>query len=224
MAGTLGRSLSTASVSSVPLTAWSSSSPHCHSNLYSRAAAKPWYICAPQSSQLEAVQVEAVEEQTVRNRLEQLIQAQTVGLRSWGALRSPTCDEAEAHEPLERSEPAEVLSLAVQTGVPPRPASCSGNSKGSGGNNRRHPDFYANVGTAIRTLREEIPLLFQRDLTCKYTSAYTRLNGAVLACCQLLLLFQMEKGVGGGLKRIYSSAEKPLLYCCRYHIQGGYCV
>ena len=42
---------------------------------------------------------------------------------------------------------------------------------GSGGGGRKRPDkdpdFYANVGSAIRTLREDIPLLFQKDLDCK---------------------------------------------------------
>ncbi len=31
----------------------------------------------------------------------------------------------------------------------------------------RGEDFYANVGYAIRTLREELPVLFQEDLTCE---------------------------------------------------------
>ncbi|MEW5298602.1 MAG: hypothetical protein WDW36_001706 [Sanguina aurantia] len=31
-------------------------------------------------------------------------------------------------------------------------------------NQERQPDFYANVGDAIRTLREDIPLLFAKDL------------------------------------------------------------
>jgi hypothetical protein len=30
----------------------------------------------------------------------------------------------------------------------------------------KSPDYYANVGDAIRTLREDIPLLFERDLNC----------------------------------------------------------
>ena len=34
---------------------------------------------------------------------------------------------------------------------------------------RKKDNFYANVGDAIRTLREETPFLFQRDLTCKFT-------------------------------------------------------
>ena len=31
----------------------------------------------------------------------------------------------------------------------------------------KDPEFYANVGSAIRTLRDEIPTLFQKDLTCE---------------------------------------------------------
>jgi hypothetical protein len=30
----------------------------------------------------------------------------------------------------------------------------------------RTPDYYANVGDAIRTLREDIPQLFSRELNC----------------------------------------------------------
>jgi hypothetical protein len=33
---------------------------------------------------------------------------------------------------------------------------------------QKRPDFYANVGDAIRTLREDIPILFAKDLDCKY--------------------------------------------------------
>jgi hypothetical protein len=32
----------------------------------------------------------------------------------------------------------------------------------------KSPDYYANVGDAIRTLREDIPKLFEEDLNCKY--------------------------------------------------------
>ena len=39
----------------------------------------------------------------------------------------------------------------------------SSNGKGPGG---KGPDFYANLGQATRTLREDIPLLFQKDLNC----------------------------------------------------------
>lgn len=36
---------------------------------------------------------------------------------------------------------------------------------------RKRQDYYANVGDAIRTLREETPLLFWRDLTCEHSTA-----------------------------------------------------
>ena len=37
---------------------------------------------------------------------------------------------------------------------------------------RKRQEFYANVGDAIRTLREEIPLLFVRDFTCESPLAW----------------------------------------------------
>lgn len=37
-------------------------------------------------------------------------------------------------------------------------------TKGPG---EKSPDYYANVGDAIRTLREDIPLLFKEDLNCE---------------------------------------------------------
>lgn len=52
-------------------------------------------------------------------------------------------------------------SLAVQLkSAPPK----SPKSDGPGG--QKNADFYANVGNAIRTLRQEIPLLFQEEFTC----------------------------------------------------------
>lgn len=35
-------------------------------------------------------------------------------------------------------------------------------------NQERTPDYFANVGDAIRTLREDIPSLFEQELNCKY--------------------------------------------------------
>ena len=58
------------------------------------------------------------------------------------------CDGEDAVQPLSL--------LSVQTNEPP---TSSGREK--------HPDFYANVGNAIRTLREDIPLLFMKDMDCK---------------------------------------------------------
>lgn len=37
----------------------------------------------------------------------------------------------------------------------------------------RHDDYYANVGDAIRTLREDVPTLFTSELTCAPTSLST---------------------------------------------------
>lgn len=53
-----------------------------------------------------------------------------------------------------------VLKLSVQLSTPP-PRS----SQTPGGGSGKNDDFYANVGNAIRTLREEIPRLFQQDFT-----------------------------------------------------------
>lgn len=44
--------------------------------------------------------------------------------------------------------------------VDPKPASTSQEQK--------EQDFYANVGKAVETLKEETPYLFQKDLTCGY--------------------------------------------------------
>lgn len=35
------------------------------------------------------------------------------------------------------------------------------------GSGEKSPDYYANVGDAIRTLREDIPSMFQQDLNCE---------------------------------------------------------
>ena len=52
-------------------------------------------------------------------------------------------------------------SLAVQLkSAPPK------NPKSDGPGGHKNGDFYANVGNAIRTLRQEIPLLFQEEFTC----------------------------------------------------------
>lgn len=48
---------------------------------------------------------------------------------------------------------------------------------------RKRQDYYANVGDAIRTLREETPLLFWRDLTCEQDVVYTRAGTCLCAHC-----------------------------------------
>ena len=56
-----------------------------------------------------------------------------------------------------------ILSFSSQlsTAPPKSPA-----NTGPGGS--KDDDFYANVGNAIRTLRAEIPRLFQQDFTCEF--------------------------------------------------------
>ena len=56
--------------------------------------------------------------------------------------------------------------LPVQLREPP-PDSTKATTLKDPDSKRKKDDFYANVGSAIRTLREETPLLFQQDLTCK---------------------------------------------------------
>ena len=41
---------------------------------------------------------------------------------------------------------------------------------------RKRQEYYANVGDAIRTLREEIPLVFVQDFTCESLSAWLTLR------------------------------------------------
>lgn len=53
-------------------------------------------------------------------------------------------------------------SLAVQLkSAPPR------NPKSGGPGSQKDGEYFVNVGNAIRTLRSEIPFLFQRDFTCE---------------------------------------------------------
>ena len=49
------------------------------------------------------------------------------------------------------------LTLHIQINEPPAPPG-----------KQKHPDYYANVGDAIRTLREDIPQLFVKDLNCTF--------------------------------------------------------
>jgi hypothetical protein len=75
---------------------------------------------------------------------------------------------------------------------------------------RKRQDYYANVGDAIRTLREETPLLFWRDLTCEQGVLCTR-AGTNLVCSLHTL-------------RSPSSFVITLLYghtVCRRHLPGG---
>ena len=73
-----------------------------------------------------------------------------------------------------------VLNLSVQLSTPP-PRS----SQTPGGGDDDKNEFYANVGNAIRTLRVEIPLLFQQDFTCKSPSliCHIKYPSSKFICC-----------------------------------------
>lgn len=58
------------------------------------------------------------------------------------------------------SLPTEALSLPTRYAV-------TTDEKPKAKSNERSPDFYANLGDVIRTLREDIPELFERELNCK---------------------------------------------------------
>ena len=47
-------------------------------------------------------------------------------------------------------------------------------------------DYFANVGDAIRTLRDDIPSLFERDLNCEQQWPSSACAHAVLTCCSLV--------------------------------------
>lgn len=57
------------------------------------------------------------------------------------------------------------------------------------GPGEKSSDYYANVGDAIRTLREDIPLLFRQDLNCESPTAAhaAQLGGAVALDSRALL-------------------------------------
>lgn len=59
-------------------------------------------------------------------------------------------------------------TLAVQLNEPSTSSATTGGGGGGGGG--KDDDFYVNAGVAIRTLREDIPLLFQQDLDCTLVS------------------------------------------------------
>lgn len=61
--------------------------------------------------------------------------------------------------PLGQSQPELGLSTLLVT-VDDRPQRTR--------NNERSEDYFANVGDAIRCLREDIPALFERELNCKF--------------------------------------------------------
>ena len=95
-------------------------------------------------------------EEEHRARLEQMYEA---GLQSLDGVHAPT------HlRNLQQLYSVWNQSLAVQLkSAPPR------NPKKGDNGGQKDGDFYANVGNAIRTLRLEIPMLFQQDFTCEPT-------------------------------------------------------
>lgn len=92
----------------------------------------------------------------IRRRLEQLYQLDAPSNPLWysSGLVQQVAKYALLGKPIQ---------LPVQLCEPPRESSKLKDADSK----RKKDDFYANVGSAIRTLREETPLLFQQDLTCK---------------------------------------------------------
>ena len=97
----------------------------------------------------------AVEEEH-RARLEQMYEA---GLQTVDGVDAPS----RLHN-LQQLYSVWNQSHAVQLkSAPPR------NPKKNESGGQKDGDFYANVGNAIRTLRVEIPMLFQEDFTCEFS-------------------------------------------------------
>ena len=69
----------------------------------------------------------------------------------------------------EQLQPPSLLTLPIQVNKPPTQQIHKQVTK-PGKDPKQRGDFYANVGEAIRVLRAEIPLLFQKDLTCELLS------------------------------------------------------
>jgi hypothetical protein len=72
---------------------------------------------------------------------------------------------------------------------------------------QKHDDYYANVGDAIRTLREETPTLFQKDLTCEDCDLFEQYLH--LRASQALFKLSgrgCSRVVGGGLAGTYRLA------------------
>ncbi len=93
---------------------------------------------------------------------------------------------------------------------PPQLQQGSGDGSGGPGGGGRDPDqqdFFANVGDAIRTLREDYPLLFVKDLNCEWgglqlsLAACTLFVSACPCCC-----FERSAGRSGKRGRHNSRA------------------
>ena len=68
---------------------------------------------------------------------------------------------------LDRAFPVDIHQDDLSSGVPRSVFMVQVDEPPTSSGRQKHPDFYANVGNAIRTLREDIPLLFAKDLDCK---------------------------------------------------------
>ena len=72
-----------------------------------------------------------------------------------------------------------LLNLSAQLSTAPHKTP---GSAGPGGG--KDDDFYANVGYAIRTLRDEIPQLFYQDFTCESWLHLTPCSLALIVICK----------------------------------------
>ena len=133
-------------------------------------------VCRTQCCTLQipraAVKLEAsttVEEEH-RARLEQIYEA---GLQNLDGVHAPSQSQN-----LQQLYSVWNQSLAVQLkSAPPR------NPKKGDNGGQKDGDFYANVGNAIRTLRLEIPMLFQQDFTCEPIPPASLLLSQILLGC-----------------------------------------
>ena len=104
---------------------------------------------------------------SIRKQLEYLYQLEHPQLLLWPSFQ---IDQHLASDSRKRQQ-----SLAVQLcESPPKSSELKDPDSTS-----KRDDYYANVGSAIRTLRDETPFLFQQDLSCKH---------AVLCLLQFMLL------------------------------------
>lgn len=61
------------------------------------------------------------------------------------------------------------------------------------GSQEKCPDYYANVGDAIRTLRDDIPHLFERELNCKWLAGSSTLEQLSVPDAQsIICLFAVD--------------------------------
>ena len=95
-----------------------------------------------------------------RDRLEQLYQLEQPQPSAW-------YPPALLQELARRGLLLEAGFLPVQVQKPPAESSKLKDEESK----QKQQEYYANLGDAIRTLREETPFLFQRDLTCEHPGA-----------------------------------------------------